>query len=60
MAKFSPIDRATPHLLHNSVEEWMRDDNVARFVVEAVQQLDLSTVERAYRVRIARRCWLRY
>lgn len=49
MSNFRPIDRATPYLLPPSVEEWLPDDHLARFVVEIVEQLDLSMLERAYR-----------
>lgn len=49
MSNFRPIDRATPYLLPPSVEEWLPDDHLARFVVEIVEQLDLSGLERAYR-----------
>ncbi|HXD03784.1 MAG TPA: IS1182 family transposase [Novosphingobium sp.] len=49
MSNFRPIDRATPYLLPPSVEEWLPEDHLARFVVEIVDQLDLSALERAYR-----------
>lgn len=49
MSNFRPIDRATPYLLPPSVEEWLPEDHLARFVVEIVDQLDLSVLERAYR-----------
>lgn len=49
MSNFRPIDRATPYLLPPSVEEWLPDDHLARFVVEIVDQLNLSVLARAYR-----------
>ena len=49
MSNFRSIDRATPYLLPPSVEEWLPDDHLARFVVEIVEQLDFSDLERAYR-----------
>lgn len=49
MSNFRPIDRATPYLLPPSVEEWLPSDHLARFVVEIVDQLDLSALEHAYR-----------
>jgi transposase len=49
MANFRPIDRATPFLLPPSVEDWLPKDHLARFVVDIVDQLDLSTLTRQYR-----------
>ena len=49
MANFRPIDRATPFLLPPSVEDWLPQDHLARFVVDIVDQLDLSALARRYR-----------
>jgi transposase len=49
MANFLPIDRATPFLLPPSVEDWLPKDHLARFVVDIVDQLDLSALSRQYR-----------
>ena len=49
MANFRPIDRATPYLLPPSVEDWLPKDHLARFVVDIVDQLDLSGLTRGYR-----------
>jgi transposase len=49
MANFRPIDRATPFLLPPSVEDWLPKDHLARFVVDIVDQLDLSALTRQYR-----------
>ncbi len=46
---FRPIDRATPFLLPPSVEDWLPKDHLARFVVDIVDQLDLSALTRQYR-----------
>ena len=61
MSHFRTIDRATPYLLPPSVDEWLPADHLARFVVEVVDQLDLSALTGAYRgsgarPRIIRRC----
>jgi transposase len=48
MANFRPIDRATPYLLPPSVEDWLPKDHLARFVVDIVDQLDLSALTRQY------------
>ena len=49
MTNFRPIDRATPYLLPPSVEDWLPKDHLARFVVDIVDQLDLSALTRQYR-----------
>jgi len=49
MVNFRPIDRATPFLLPPSVEDWLPKDHLARFVVDIVDQLDLSELTRQYR-----------
>jgi hypothetical protein len=49
MSHFRTIDRDTPYLLPPSVDEWLPADHLARFVVEVVDQLDLSTLTGAYR-----------
>lgn len=48
MSRFIPIDRQTDYLLPPSVDEWLPDDHLARFVVEVVEQLDLSALTRRY------------
>ena len=47
-AKFSTIDRYTTYLLPPSLQDWLPEDHLARFVVEIVDGLDLSALERAY------------
>ena len=49
MVNFRPIDRATPFLLPPSVEDWLPKDHLSRFVVDIVDQLDLSAMVRQYR-----------
>ena len=49
MVNFRPIDRSTPYLLPPSVEDWLPKDHLARFVVDIVDQLDLSALTRQYR-----------
>jgi transposase len=48
MSRFRPIDRATDFLLPPSIQEWLPEGHLARYVVEVVEQLDLSALERAY------------
>lgn len=45
---FHPIDRDTDFLLPPSVQEWLPEAHLARYVVDVVEQLDLSAIERAY------------
>ena len=49
MSHFRTIDRDTPYLLPPSVDEWLPAAHLARFVVEVVDQLDLSALTRQYR-----------
>ena len=49
MVAFRPIDRATPYLLPPSVDDWLPKDHLARFVVDIVDQLDVSELTRQYR-----------
>ncbi|MDO8786539.1 MAG: IS1182 family transposase [Sulfuritalea sp.] len=45
---FHPIDRDTDYLLPPSVQEWLPEAHLARYVVDVVEGLDLSALERAY------------
>lgn len=49
MSNFRAVDRETSYLLPPSVDEWLPADHLARFVVEMVDQLDLSELARQYR-----------
>ncbi len=49
MVTFRPIDRATPYLLPPSVDDWLPKVHLARFVVDIVDQLDLSALTAQYR-----------
>ncbi len=40
MSNFRPIDRKTAYLLPPSVDDWLSEDHLARFVVDIVDQLD--------------------
>ncbi len=45
---FIKADRDTPFLFPPSVQEWLPKDHLARFVVDIVSQLDLSSLRNAY------------
>lgn len=49
MSNFRQVDRETGFLLPPSVDEWLPERHLARFVVEVVDQLDLSPMVKAYR-----------
>ena len=48
MSNFRQCDRETPYLLPPSVDEWLPAEHLARFVVDIVEQLDLSSRARQY------------
>ena len=49
MSNFRPIDRQTSFLLPPSVDEWLPQKHLARFVVELIDNLDVSAMSGAYR-----------
>jgi transposase len=49
MSKFRPFDRETPYLLPPSLDEWLPQKHLARFVAEVIDGLDLSVLSRSYR-----------
>jgi len=48
MSRFIAVDRDTAYLLPPSVDDWLPQDHLARFVVEVIDQLDLSELIRQY------------
>jgi transposase len=49
MPNFRPTDRLTGFLMPPSVDEWLPEKHLARFVVEVVDGLDLSAMRKSYR-----------
>jgi transposase len=49
MNHFRQIDRDTGYLLPPSVQEWLPERHLARFVVEVIERLDLCAMVKAYR-----------
>ena len=49
MPNFRPTDRLTGYLMPPSVEEWLPQRHLARFIVEVVDGLDLSAMSKSYR-----------
>ncbi len=48
MAHFIVTDRKTDYLLPPSLDDWLNEDHLARFIVEVIDQLDLSNLIRQY------------
>src|SRR3981189_1735020 len=49
MSHFRAIDRETGFLLPPSIDEWLPEKHLARFVVEVIDVLDLSAMVHSYR-----------
>jgi transposase len=49
MSNFRPIDRDTGFLLPPSVDEWLPEKHLARFVAEVIDGLDLRAMDGSYR-----------
>ena len=49
MSHFRQYDRATGFLLPPSVDDWLPERHLARFVVEVIDSLDLSAMVKSYR-----------
>jgi len=48
MSRFIQYDRNQQYLLPPSVDEWLPEGHLARFIVEVIDQLDLSKLTRRY------------
>jgi transposase len=49
MANFRPTDRLSSFLLPPSIDEWLPQRHLARFVVEVIEGFDLTAMSRSYR-----------
>ena len=49
MANFRPTDRLTGFLMPPSIDEWLPQRHLARFVVEVIDGLDLTGMSTSYR-----------
>lgn len=47
-SKFIPFDRNTPYFMPPSIQDWLPEKHLARFVVEIVSQLNLRSLKNAY------------
>ena len=57
MRRFIALNRDTPYLLPPSVDEWLPQNHLARFVIEVIKQLDLSELVRQSAGRGNAACW---
>ena len=48
MARFLPIDRDSVYLFPPSVQDWLPETHLARYIANVIACLDLSGIERAY------------
>jgi hypothetical protein len=48
MRGFITVDRQTDYLLPPSVEDWLPENHLARFIVEVIDRLDLTELTQAY------------
>ena len=51
MKAFKASDRNQPFLLPPSIQDWLPKEHLARFIVEIVEQLDLTKIESQYNGR---------
>ena len=49
MSNFRPVDRETGFLMPPSVDEWLPEKHLARFVVDVIASLDLRAMIGRYR-----------
>ena len=55
--QFRPLGRETPIFLPPSIQEWLPEQHLARFVVEIVEQLDLGGITSRYGGSVRRRAY---
>lgn len=48
MSNFIPVDRQTDFLFPPSVQDWLPENHLARFIVEVIDRLDLTELTRQY------------
>jgi len=51
MSRFKSVNRQQQSLLPPSVDEWLADNHLARFIDEVIEQLDLSRLVNHYQGR---------
>lgn len=48
MGRFLPIDRDSEYLFPPSVQDWLPENHLARYIANVIESLDLSALERQY------------
>lgn len=48
MGRFLPIDRESEYLFPPSVQDWLPENHLARYVANVIESLDLSALEQQY------------
>jgi transposase len=46
--RFKAVDRETPYLLAPSIQDWLPEQHLARFIVEVISKLDLHELKMPY------------
>lgn len=48
MARFLPIDRDSEYLFPPSVQDWLPETHLARYIANVIESLDLTAIEKRY------------
>lgn len=51
MYKYLPYDRTQSYLLPPSLDDWLPSDHLARFIVDIVEELDISNIDKHYGIK---------
>jgi hypothetical protein len=46
--RFKAVDRETPYLLAPSIQDWLPEQHLVRFIVEVISKLDLHELKMPY------------
>ncbi len=57
MNKYISYNRSQAFLLPPSVDEWLPQDHLARFIVEIIDQLDISSIDKQYSGRSGKQAY---
>jgi len=50
MSNFKNVDRETPYLMPPSIQDWLSQNHLARFIVDVITELDLRPFRDSYRL----------
>ncbi|MCK4562495.1 MAG: transposase [Flavobacteriaceae bacterium] len=57
MNKYISYDREQAYLLPPSIDDWLPQDHLARFIVEIIDQLDISSIDKQYSGRSGKQAY---